>query len=121
MAEQLPMVHAVRIHFPTDNSKSLLTKFYVLSGLLLTSFIQPTWPRFYGSPSPSCTIVLFHRVLSFSLLFLMVSSLGKLQPCLCHVSSPQLLAAGIFICQSELIGGGVPQATCRLQILEAIP
>lgn len=60
MAEQLPMVHAVRIHFPTDNSKSLLTKFYVLSGLLLTSFIQPTWPRFYGSPSPSCTIVLFH-------------------------------------------------------------
>jgi len=39
MAGQLPTLHAVRIHFPMDNSKSLLTKFYALSGLFLTLFL----------------------------------------------------------------------------------
>lgn len=87
MARQLTTLHAVRLHFPTDNSKSLLTKFYVLFGLLLTPFSQPTWLRFYGSAI---------QWLSFSFSFLMFSSLGNLNPA--YVSSPQLLTAGIFIC-----------------------
>ena len=46
IAGQLPTLHAVRIHFPMDNSKKLLlTTYSVSSGLLLTPAGQPTWPR----------------------------------------------------------------------------
>lgn len=47
----------------------------------------------------------------FFLSFLMLPSLGNLKPS--YVSSLQLLAAGIFICQIELTGGRVLQClTC---------
>jgi hypothetical protein len=43
LAGQLPTLHAVRIHFPMDNSKKLLlTTYSVSSGLLLTPAGQPT-------------------------------------------------------------------------------
>ena len=43
IAGQLPTLHAVRIHFPMDNSKKLLlTTYSVSSGLLLTPAGQPT-------------------------------------------------------------------------------
>lgn len=37
----------------------------------------------------------------------MVPSLGNLNPA--YLSSPQLLATALFIYQSELTGGGIPQ------------
>lgn len=95
-----------------------LTNFYVPSCLLLTQL---------GSPLGHVFLALSLWRLSFPLLcgllprlLLVISqSPRKLNPT--FVSSPQLLAADVFIYQSELTGGGVPQATCRLLILEASP
>ena len=90
----------------------------VLPWLLLTPITQTSGPRPFGPeprvlslpPYPMAALVsLLHTLLrhdSSFLSFLMVPSLGNLNPA--YVSSPQLLAAGIFIYQSELTGGQGP-------------
>jgi hypothetical protein len=46
--------------------------------------------------------------------------MGNLNPTSLSFSSSLLLAAGIFIYQSESTGDRVPEALCRLQILGSL-
>ena len=118
IAGQLPILHAVRIHLlPITLCYCLLIS--VLPWLLLTPITQTSGPRPFGPeprvlslpPYPMAALVsLLHTLLrhdSSFLSFLMVPSLGNLNPA--YVSSPQLLAAGIFIYQSEFTGERFPQ------------
>ena len=52
IAGQLPILHAVRIHFPIDSSELLLPNSYAPSGLPLAPIGQLTWVPFYGSATP---------------------------------------------------------------------
>lgn len=96
MAGQLPALHIVRIYLPIDNPKLSLTIYCVSSELLSAPTRQLSGPLSLSSSSPSCTFFLFYisSFLLFPLLFLLVPSPGNLNP---YVSSPQLLAAGLFL------------------------
>ena len=101
----------------------LFTHFFVPSWLLSTQLSSPLGhvllALLYGSSSsPSCTFLPFHGGFPFPVFLLHHSpSLGKLNTA--YLYSHQLLAIGIFIYQSQLIGGGFPEAMCRIKILGA--
>lgn len=59
---------------------------------------------------PTCYDLSMVASVSPCFLFLVVPSLGNLNPA--YVSLPQELDAGIFIYQSELTGSKFPEATC---------
>jgi hypothetical protein len=105
VAGQLPTLHAVRVHFPTDKSQLLLTGYYVPSGVLLTHasphghvyMVQPSHCSSLLSPAHTSSS---KRDISF---LLPRSGLkpGKLKP------RPCLFSPAIY--QSELTRGRVPQ------------
>jgi hypothetical protein len=98
-----------------------LSYYLLISVLLLITICQPTWPLFCVS-FPIAALFLppahsfYSMVAFFSALLPLLPSLGTLNAT--YVPFPQLLVAGIFIYQSELTGGSIPQClSCSLSHL----